>query len=202
MSMSRRRFVSGTAAGLLGAVTISTTRGAEHSPKKGDAPLIVSTWPFGKPSNDEALRVLLAGGSILDAVEQGIGLAESTSPNQSVGLGGKPNAAGVVQLDACIMFGPGHKAGSVAGLEGIRHPISVARRVMEKTKHVMLVGEGARMFALQEGFESIPLETRELYEQWQKENTSRKSKDSPHKSSDHDTIAMLILGADGNVAGG
>src|SRR5258706_2066279 len=202
MSMSRRRFVSGTAAGLLGAVTISTTRGAEHSPKKGDAPLIVSTWPFGKPSNDEALRVLLAGGSILDAVEQGIGLAESTSPNQSVGLGGKPNAAGVVQLDACIMFGPGHKAGSRAGLEGIRHPISVARRVMEKTRHVILVGEGARMFALEEGLESIPVDTRELYEKWRQERAVERRKPAGAKSGNHDTIALLVLGEDDNTAGG
>lgn len=194
--------MSGTATGLLGAVTISTTRGAEHSPKKGDAPLIVSTWPFGKPSNDEALRVLLAGGSILDAVEQGIGLAESTSPNQSVGLGGKPNAAGVVQLDACIMFGPGHKAGSVAGLEGIRHPISVARRVMEKTRHVMLVGEGARMFALEEGLESIPVDTRELYEKWRQERAVERRKPAGAKSGNHDTIALLVLGEDGNLAGG
>jgi len=202
MSMSRRRFVGGTAAGLLGAATLPSTRGAERSPKSGDAPLIVSTWPFGKPSNDEALKVLLAGGSILDAVEQGIGLAESTSPNQSVGLGGKPNAAGVVQLDACIMFGPGHKAGSVASLEGIRHPISVARRVMEKTRHVMLVGEGARMFALEEGLESIPVDTHELYDKWRQERAAERSKPTGAKSSNHDTIALLVLGADGNLAGG
>src|SRR5256886_2075417 len=151
MTMSRRQFVGGTAVGLLAASTLPKTGGAESKPAARNAPLIVSTWPFGKPSNEEALKVLVAGGSVLDAVEQGIRLAESTSPNQSVGLGGKPNAAGVVQLDACIMFGPGHKGGSVGGIEGVRHPISVARRVMEKTKHVMLIGEGARMFAIEEG---------------------------------------------------
>ena len=95
--------------------------------------------------------MLLAGGSIIDAVEQGIWVT-GCDTHQSVGLGGLPNAAGVVQLDASIMSGPGHTAGSVAGLEGIRHPISAARRVMEKTPHVMLVGEGARMFALEQGF--------------------------------------------------
>jgi N4-(beta-N-acetylglucosaminyl)-L-asparaginase len=198
MPMSRRRFVGGTAAGLLGAATIPTARAAMAAPKRGAVPLIVSTWPFGKPSNDEALKVLTQGGSILDAIEQGIGVAESTSPNQSVGLGGKPNAAGIVQLDACIMFGPGHKAGSVAGLEGIRHPISVARRVMEKTKHVMLVGEGARIFAIEEGLESIPVDSHDAYEKWRQQRANA----TAPKPGSHDTIALLALGADGTIAGG
>ncbi|MDB6021062.1 MAG: hypothetical protein JWQ04_919 [Pedosphaera sp.] len=202
MTMSRRRFVRGTAAGLLGAATLSNARAAGPAPKPGARPLIVSTWPFGKLSNEEALKVLLQGGSLLDAIEQGIGLAESTSPNQSVGLGGKPNAAGVVQLDACMMFGPGHKAGSVAGLEGIRHPISVARRVMEKTSHVMLVGEGARMFALAEGLESIPVDSREAYEKWRLERVAAQAKPSAQRSGTHDTIALLVLGTDGTIAGG
>jgi isoaspartyl peptidase/L-asparaginase-like protein (Ntn-hydrolase superfamily) len=202
MNLSRRRFVSGTAASLFGAATLANARGADSGIKPGEMPLVVSTWPFGKPSNDEALKVLSGGGSILDAIEQGIMLAESTSPNQSVGLGGKPNAAGVVQLDACIMFGPGHKAGSVAGLEGIRHPISAARRVMEKTKHVMLVGEGARMFALEEGLESIPVDTKELYEKWKAGRQPGRGNAPASKSKTHDTIALLMLGADGTVAGG
>lgn len=201
--MSRRRFVGRTAAGLLGAAALSTTRKASAaSLKPGVAPLIVSTWPFGKPSNDEAMKVLLGGGSILDAIEAGVGLAESTSPNQSVGLGGKPNAAGVVQLDACIMYGPGHKAGSVAGLEGIKHPIAAARRVMEKTKHVMLVGEGARMFALEEGLESTPGNSTEAYEKWHKLRMAERSRAGAPRAGTHDTIALLILGADGTVAGG
>jgi N4-(beta-N-acetylglucosaminyl)-L-asparaginase len=197
MSMSRRKFVGGAAAGIVGAsaLGVSKTARAADPADAGEMPLIVSTWPFGKKSNDESLRVLLAGGSILDAVEQGIWVAENDSPNGSVGLNGKPNAAGVVQLDSCIMIGQGHKAGSVGALEGIRHPISAARRVMEKTRHVMLVGEGARMFALEEGLESIEVDTKELYERWQKEHPAPKPKG-------HDTIALLVLGADGHVAGG
>jgi len=202
MSMSRRQFVRGTAVGFLGVVALPHARGADPALQTGGAPLIISTWPFGKPSNDEALKVLSQGSSVLDAVEQGIRLAESTSPSQSVGLGGKPNAAGVVQLDACIMSGLGHHAGSVAALEGIRHPISVARRIMEKTKHVMLVGEGARLFALEQGFEAIPVDTRELYEKWQREHPVEKPKPSNQKSGNHDTIALLVLGTDGNIAGG
>lgn len=199
MPISRRQFVGGTAVSLLSASTFSQARGADTVPK-GDAPLIVSTWPFGKPSNEEALKTLSNGGSILDAVEEGIKLAESTAPSQSVGLGGKPNAAGVVQLDACIMSGLGHRGGSVAGIEGVRHPISVARRVMEKTKHVMLVGEGARMFAIEEGFETIPVDTKDLYEKWKQERAAERAK--ARKSTNHDTIALLVLGSDGNIAGG
>ena len=152
--MTRRSFLNQTTLGVLAASTAGVGRGAESGSEKGEAPLVVSTWSFGKAANEAALKALAGGGSILDAVEQGIWVTES-SGNGSVGLSGGPNAAGVVQLDACIMNGPDHKAGSVAALEGIRHPISAARRVMEKTRHVMLVGEGARMFALEEGLTQL-----------------------------------------------
>ena len=132
-----------TAAAAIGA-GCSTTPSAKRLAKRG--PVIISTWAFGKPANELALRTLQGGGSALDAVEQGIRLVE-VSGNSSVGLSGKPNAARVPQLDACIMNGPGHQAGSVAGVEGVVHPISAARLVMEKTPHVMLVGRGARWFA-------------------------------------------------------
>jgi isoaspartyl peptidase/L-asparaginase-like protein (Ntn-hydrolase superfamily) len=195
MNISRRRFVSRAALGLAaGAVAAQ----AQPAPDLGELPLIVSTWPFGKASNDAAMKILLGGGSILDAVEQGIWVTESDATNKSVGLSGSPNAAGFVQLDACIMYGPGHKAGSVAAIEGIRHPISAARRVMEKTQHVMLVGEGARLFALEQGLESIPVDDREFYEKWSKTHGAV----PPEKPKSHDTIALLALGADGTIAGG
>jgi N4-(beta-N-acetylglucosaminyl)-L-asparaginase len=164
-----------------------------------DRPLIVSTWPFGKPSNERALEVFKSGGSALDAVEKGINLAEEDLSNASVGAGGIPNAAGVVQLDACIMDGPTHKAGSVAALEGIANAVSVARRVMEKTRHVMLVGAGARAFALEQGFREQDLltpEQKRLWEEWkQKQAQSKEPKG-------HDTIALLVLAPDGTIAGG
>jgi isoaspartyl peptidase/L-asparaginase-like protein (Ntn-hydrolase superfamily) len=118
--MTRRTFLNQTTVSLLAASTAGLVRGAEAT--KGEVPLIVSTWPFGKAANDEAFRVLGKGGSLLDAVEQGIWVTESAGDG-SVGMSGGPNAAGVVQLDACIMNGPNHKAGSVAALEGVRHPI-------------------------------------------------------------------------------
>jgi isoaspartyl peptidase/L-asparaginase-like protein (Ntn-hydrolase superfamily) len=194
MNVSRREFVSQAAAGVLSAAaSVSQTAAALEQP--GETPLIVSTWPFGKASNDAALKILLAGGPILDAVEKGIWVTESDVTNKSVGLNGTPNAAGVVQLDSCVMFGPTHQAGSVGALEGIRHPISAARRVMEKTSHVMLVGEGARIFALEQGLESVEVHSKEQYERWEKQRLS-----SPAKG--HDTIALLIVGANGDLAGG
>ena len=207
MRINRRSFLTRTSLGLAAGATLSTVRAADSNPVpgEGERPLIVSTWAFGKPANDAALKVLLGGGSILDAVEQGIWVPESDRGNTSVGLGGMPNAAGVVQLDACIMSGPGHRAGSVAAIEGIRHPISAARRVMEKTPHVMLVGEGARMFALEEGLESVENNTSERYEAWRKKRAAAAkpaAKSSDKNPGNHDTIALLVLGADGNIAGG
>jgi isoaspartyl peptidase/L-asparaginase-like protein (Ntn-hydrolase superfamily) len=206
MGITRRNFLARTSLGLAGGAALSAAKGADPAVAEagGEMPLAVSTWAFGKPANDAALKALLGGGSILDAVEQGIQVPESDRGNSSVGLGGLPNAAGVVQLDACIMSGPGHRAGSVAAMEGIRHPISAARRVMEKTPHVMLVGEGARMFALEEGLESVENNTAERYEAWRKKRAAAKlSAKSPEKNpGNHDTIALLVLGADGNIAGG
>src|SRR5437899_12893362 len=126
MNMSRRTFLDHSAIGILTTTAglLSTTPRAAAEPQEGKKPLVVSTWPFGKPANDTALAILLRGGSLLDAVEQGIWVVESDASNRSVGLGGTPNAAGVVQLDACIMSGPGHRGGSVAALEGIKQPIS------------------------------------------------------------------------------
>ena len=200
--MTRRKFLNRTALGVVAASATNLGRTVEATVPKGEVPLIVSTWPFGKASNDAALKVLLRGDSLLDAVEQGIWVTESDDSNRSVGLSGTPDAAGVVQLDACIMNGPDHKAGSVGAIEGIRHPISAARRVMEKTRHVMLVGEGARMFALEEGLESVEINSRELNDQWQQQRMAQRAKPAPKKPVGHDTIALLVLGTDGNIAGG
>jgi N4-(beta-N-acetylglucosaminyl)-L-asparaginase len=204
MNISRRNFLDQAALGLLGsaAFQITTSTPAAGQAQEAAKPVIVSTWPFGKPANEQALRALTQGGSNLDAVEQGIWVVESDPANHSVGLGGRPNAAGVVQLDACIMSGPGHRGGSVAALEGIRHPISAARRVMEKTPHVMLVGEGARLFALQEGLEAVDVDSRQKYQEWQRQQTRNRGDSSGGKKENHDTIALLVLGPDGNLAGG
>ena len=193
MDLTRRQFAFRAAVLAAGSLVALPGRGGVIMEKIHPPPLVISTWPFGKPANETALATIKGGGSSLDAVEQGIRLVED-SGNKSVGLSGLPNAAGFTQLDSCIMAGPGHRAGSVAAIEGIKHPISVARRVMEKTKHVMLVGEGARQFALAQGFEAV--------------NSPATSPDpavppSPKPGPrNHDTIALLVLGADGNIFGG
>ncbi len=197
---TRRNFIRRTTAAAAAlAAGCATTPPAARLTKRG--PLIVSTWGFGKPANELALRVLQDGGSTLDAVEQGVRLVES-SGNTSVGLSGLPNAAGVVQLDACIMNGPGHQAGSVAGVEGVVHPISAARLVMEKTPHVMLVGPGAHWFAKQNGLEVRDGQMDEAsYRAWLAKQ-KKTAPDKGDKPENHDTIALIILDADGNLAGG
>lgn len=167
-------------------------------PPEPAKPVLIATWPFGKTATDVALATMQAGGSTLDGVEQGIRKIEELGSDGSVGLAGRPNAAGYTQLDACIMNGPDHGAGSVAGVEGIVHPITAARRVMENTRHVMLVGEGARWFALEEGLESVDiLGNAELKQAW----TSREQNPDPGERG-HDTITVLALDADGNLVGG
>ena len=203
MQITRRQFVYGCAASTLltcGGKVVSRIQAAEEPARS--LPCFVSTWPFGKPANDIALGTLQSGKSVLDAVEQGIRSVEADVSNTSVGAGGTPNAAGVVQLDACIMYGPGHQAGSVAGIEGILHPISVARAVMEKTRHVMLVGQGARDFAIENGFEQANLLTDDRRTAWEKWRAEQNKQPAGSKADNHDTIALIGVAADGTVAGG
>ena len=163
-----------------------------------EGPITISTWPFGRFANEVAIEAFADGKSRLDAVELGIREIERRSSDGSVGLGGRPNAAGYPQLDACIMDGPGHRAGDAAGLEGIVHPISAARLVMEKTKHVMLVGEGARWFALEHGVESIDVSAYDAMKAaWQQ---GHRPKDPD--TDGHDTITLLARDAEGHMVGG
>ncbi len=201
-NFSRRNFLRKTS---IAAATTSLGMGCSTTYRTNlitnRKPVIISTWAFGKPANELALQILQDGGSALDAVEQGIRLVES-SGNTSVGLSGKPNAAGVPQLDACIMNGPGHSAGSVAGIEGVVHPITAARLVMEKTPHVMLVGQGARWFSEQQGLKIIDnSQDEKRYAAWlakQKNNSQNKVK----KPDNHDTVTLIVLDNNGDIAGG
>ncbi|MCP5024068.1 MAG: N(4)-(beta-N-acetylglucosaminyl)-L-asparaginase [bacterium] len=167
-----------------------------------NGPVLIATWPFGQKATDLALEKLHSGAAPLDAITAGIGLIEDLGCDGSVGLAGRPNAAGYSQLDACIMSGPDHGAGSVAALEGIQHPISAARLVMEKSPHVMLVGEGARWFALEHGLESVDVSDLPAKKTaWEKARLQGESKPDPGERG-HDTIGLLILDADGNLYGG
>src|SRR5215813_2547530 len=118
--------------------------------------VVIATWPFGRTAVKVAAEQLENGQPALDAALAGAQAVEDDPKVHSVGFAGLPNAIGNVQLDACVMDGRTLSCGAVAGVENIRHVAALARRVMEKTPHVLLVGEGARWFAIQNGF---PLET-------------------------------------------
>jgi isoaspartyl peptidase/L-asparaginase-like protein (Ntn-hydrolase superfamily) len=167
---------------------------------KAVKPMVISTWNHGLAANEAAWETLSSGGNALSAVENGVRVTEADITNRSVGIGGLPDSSGHVTLDACIMD-ENSKCGAVACLEGIDHPVSVARAVMEKTPHVMLVGKGAREFALDQGFEKIktPIkEAKKSWKEWKKEE-KRKAPEINHEN--HDTIGMLAIDQFGNLSG-
>jgi len=162
-------------------------------------PLIISTWNFGAKANRVAWETLTRGEDPLDAVEKGINVVEKDPDVTSVGYGSIPNTDGYVELDAAIMSGPTHKAGAVAALKEIATPISVARKVMEKTNSVLLVGEGALKFALKNGFKRVTLLTEKAKEEWLK----RKNQERVKKVDDnHDTIGLVLLDSRRNIYAG
>jgi N4-(beta-N-acetylglucosaminyl)-L-asparaginase len=161
-------------------------------------PIVIATWN-NKPANAAAWNVLKQGGSALDAVEAGVRVPEADPNDTSVGYGGYPDRDGNVTLDACIMDEKGN-AGSVCFLQNIMHPISVARKVMEHTPHVMLVGEGAYQFALREGFipQNLLTETsRKAWQDWLKKSEYRPIINSER----HDTIGMVAVDQNNQIAG-
>jgi N4-(beta-N-acetylglucosaminyl)-L-asparaginase len=211
--MQRRQFLELGSLGL-SAVTFSSFK----SSKKVTKPIVISTWDAGLAANKAAWQVLRTGGRALDAVEQGVMVTES-SQNCCVGLGANPDRDGYVTLDACIMD-EAFNCGSVAFLERIKHPISVARRVMEKTPHVMLVGSGAQQFAIAEGFAledgKLSKVAQSNYDNWLKKNEYKPIINiertqgghgpfAPEKLDNgewnHDTIGMVAMDANGNLSG-
>jgi N4-(beta-N-acetylglucosaminyl)-L-asparaginase len=215
--IDRRKFLALSAFGSV--ATLFTKQLAARNPLKGfrKGPIVISTWDDGIQANKAAWEILGAGGRALDAVEAGVRVTEA-SQNCCVGLGANPDRDGFVTLDACIMD-EFFNCGSVAFLERIKHPVSVARRVMERTPHVMLVGSGAQQFAIAEGF---PLEEQKLspaaqkaYDSWLQHSEYKpviniENKKNPGPSSlpavesgkwNHDTIGMVAMDAKGNLSG-
>jgi N4-(beta-N-acetylglucosaminyl)-L-asparaginase len=194
MKTSRRSFLKlGAAASVLSPLVSSGQTAAGK-------PIVISTWNFGLQANEPAWKILSAGGRALDAVEAGARVPEADPRNTTVGLGGAPDREGIVTLDACIMDENGG-CGSVVFLEDIMHPISVARMVMEKTPHVMLAGEGAKQFALANGFKKDKLLTPESEKAWK--NWLKESKYKPVVNiENHDTIGILAMDQAGNLSGG
>lgn len=205
MSSNRRKFIKHTA--LLSSAIIlnplelfaNSSLGKFTKPKTVRKPVVLSTWDFGLEANKEAWKVLEKGGRALDAVEKGVMLTENDPTERSVGYGGRPDRDGKVTLDACIMD-ENANIGSVAALEHIKNPISVARAVMEKTPHVMLVGDGAYEFAISQGFKKENLLTAESEKEWKEWLKTSEYKPIVNIEN-HDTIGMIAIDEKGNLSG-
>lgn len=204
--MERRKFLK--SAGIVSAMALTglPEMKAEYSNEirtrsnKVRKPVVISTWNHGLAANEGAWKILEKGGTALDAVEKGVMVTEDDLSNLSVGLGGLPDREGKVTLDASIMDHMGN-CGGVAFLQRIKHPVSVARMVMEKTPHVLLVGAGAQKFALENGFslesEKLTPSAEKAYKEWLK-----KSEYHPKANiENHDTIGMVAMDAVGNLSG-
>ena len=191
--MKRREFFKSS---LLGLSIPSFLFGKSKISRNKNNPVIITTWNYPK-ANQVALESLSNGGNAMDAVEAGCRVVEADEKNIYVGIGSLPDENGRVTLDSCVMDSNGN-CGSVAFLQNIVHPVSVARKVMDETKHVMLVGEGAKKFAISKGFKQKNLLTKESRKAW-RDWIKNKEKMSPHDT--HDTISMLAQDGNGDLAG-
>jgi L-asparaginase/N4-(beta-N-acetylglucosaminyl)-L-asparaginase len=172
---------------------------ADKSTKNITKPIVVSTWEHGLAANQVAWNVLSSKGKAIDAVEAGVRVPEADPDVMTVGYGGYPDREGKVTLDACIMD-ENQNCGSVAFLQNIKHPISVARLVMDETPHVMLVGEGALSFAKSKGFKEENLLTDKAKLAWEKWLVESKYEPIINIEN-HDTIGMLALDEHGDLSG-
>lgn len=200
---NRRNFIKTAAIGSV-AIALNSFKSKEEeklviSDKKANKPIVLSTWNFGIQANEAAWEVLKNNGRALDAVEAGVKIPEGDPKERSVGYGGRPDRDGKVTLDACIMD-EFSNIGSVACLQHIKHPISVARAVMEKTPHVMLVGDGALQFALSQGFKKENLLVEDSEKEWREWLKTSQYKPIANIEN-HDTIGMIALDAHGNLSG-
>jgi N4-(beta-N-acetylglucosaminyl)-L-asparaginase len=196
--LDRREFLIATSA-----ATAALAAGAPAPALAQSAgPVFLSTWEWGIEANARAAQVFAGAGSLLDAVEKGINVAEDDPNVDSVGYGGLPNAQGEVELDAGIMDGTRHRAGSVCNLHKIKNPISVARLVMEKTRHTTMAGEGALQFSIAMGFEPMQLLTPKSLEAWLKWRNTPNHDTFWIDRNHHDTIGMVGADGKGHVVAG
>jgi len=200
---NRRSFLKNSAIGALAAIAtpkIYNAMNQKNNPKSNKGyPMVISTWKHGFPANEAAMKILENNGKAIDAVEEGVKVPERDPECTSVGYGGMPDRDGNVTLDACIMDETGN-CGSVSFLQHIKHPISVARKVMDETPHVILSGEGALKFAIEKGFPKEDLLTEKAEKRWKEW-----LKDSKYKTiinvENHDTIGLLALDKKGDISG-
>ncbi|MBV9718098.1 MAG: N(4)-(beta-N-acetylglucosaminyl)-L-asparaginase [Candidatus Eremiobacteraeota bacterium] len=197
-AIDRRSFIITT-----GAATAAFAA-ATPSPAQTNASsaVFLSTWEWGIEANARAADILRGGGSLLDAIEKGINVAEDDPNVDSVGYGGLPNAQGEVELDAGIMDGTRHRAGAVCNVHKIKNPISVARLVMEKTRHTTMAGDGALQFAIAMGFEPMQLLTPHSLEAWLKWKNAPNHETFWIDRNHHDTIGMVGIDGQGHVVAG
>lgn len=201
--MKRREFLKNTAivtAGTaLASCQVKTDIRIGKGAKNAGLPLVISTWNHGIAANEAAMELIKAGGKAIDAVEAGVRVPESDPEMMSVGYGGLPDRDGLVTLDACIMDETGN-CGSVSYLQHIKNPISVARKVMDDTPHVMLSGKGALDFALEKGFKKEELLTDKAKKRW--EEWLKTSQYKPIINiENHDTIGLLAIDEHGDISG-
>ena len=206
--MKRSDFLKTLGLGALGSLITTGAAGARsQQPLASDgaagAPaagaMSIGTWPFAEHTTRAALEAMKKGANALDAVELGVKICEADPRERSVGLGGRPDRDGRVTLDACIMDHLGN-IGSVAACEQVVHVSSLARAVMERTPHVMLVGDGATQFAREQGFPMQNLLVAESEAEWKKWLEKSEYKAIPNIEN-HDTIGQLTLDAQGRLAG-
>ena len=213
--MNRKHFLKISSLGL-SALTINKVNAFSVAP---NMPIVISTWDSGMAVNEAAWTVLEKGGRALDAIEVGA-ISIENKIDCCVGLGGCPDRDGIVTLDACVMDEHSN-CGAVAGLEDIKHPISVARKVMENTPHVLLVGNGAQQFALENGFRKEPKvlskDAQNAYKEWLKKSDYKPEINIENKKTfggpfapaffddgtpNHDTMGLLAIDKKGNMSGG
>jgi L-asparaginase/N4-(beta-N-acetylglucosaminyl)-L-asparaginase len=196
---TRRDFLKIAGSTAVAAIASSSVAGSKNTKKsRKNLPVVISTWKHGIPANAVAWKILESGGTALDAVEQGVRVPEADPEVTSVGYGGFPDRDGNVTLDACIMDHDGN-CGAVTFVQGIMHPISLARMVMERTPHIMLSGRGAEDFALANGFKKENLLTEDARLKWLEWLKSNKY--NPIDRNNHDTIGMLAIDKSGNISG-
>jgi len=191
--MKRRDFFKSS---LIGVSLPSFLFGKSTVNRNKNNPVIITTWDYPS-ANEAAIKTLNNNGNAMDAAEAGCRVLEADEKNIYIGIGSLPDETGKVTLDSCVMDSNGN-CGSVAFLQNIVHPVSVARKVMEETKHVMLVGEGARKFAISKGFKQRNLLTKESRKAWRDWLKDRRQM-TPHEA--HDTISMLVQDGNGDLAG-
>ena len=219
--LNRRKFIQLSA---LSAPLLTAKNSLANGMKWTTKPIVIATWDSGMAVNAAAWEILAVKGRSLDAVEAGAMHIENEI-NCCVGLGGYPDRDGIVTLDSCIMDEHAN-CGAVAGLERIKHPISVARKVMEKTPHVILVGAGAQQFALENGFSletgELSVDAKKAYDQWLKKSDYKpvinienqpagqqeKKTNGPFApnffedgSVNHDTMGLIAMDTSGNMSG-